>query len=136
MCGASSSADCQPPPPSSTIKSCKQEPSSPPSAAADISEIGFAQFHVTLDRSCKPCRYLLAACSQMPIGPCMRMALPPTCPMWRQRVERKLLPWSKGLRWGYSARTSAKPIGEGNNQQGHTGAPTESGIRNHSCGTD
>ena len=26
---------------------------------------------------------------------------------------------------GYIARTPAKPIGEGNNRQGHTGAPTQ-----------
>ena len=37
---------------------------------------------------------------------------------------------------GYIARTPAKPSGEGTNRQGHTGAPTESEIRNHSCGTD
>ena len=37
---------------------------------------------------------------------------------------------------GYIARTPAKPIGEGNNRQGYTGAPTEIWEKNHSCGTD
>ena len=34
----------------------------------------------------------------------------------------------------YIARTPATPLGEGNNRHGHTGAPPESGIRNHSSG--
>ena len=37
---------------------------------------------------------------------------------------------------GYIARTPPKPTGEGSNRQGYTGAPTESEVRNHSCGTD